>query len=258
MEGSELAGATWLLGMRGSHGGSCRIDADNQDRDVGLSALHRNPALTAKIAATLDEIAEGRFIFGLGAGHAAGQGRSFGFPDGHTVSRYEEALEIIVPALRGQEVTFAGDYHSAHELVNRPIGPSGTDIPLMLAGHGPRNIATAVRYADIWSAYATDDSRPEAFLDRLKLLEAECEKQGRDLSTLKKSIGVVLEPPDSPVRAEDVGLGVPLRGSVDDVAEVFAQFASLGVDALEVTAFPENESGLALLGEVTARLDQTS
>ena len=54
-----------------------------------LSALHRNPGLTVKAAETLDEISDGRFVLGLGAGHAGdqGAGRSDGallavLPDG--------------------------------------------------------------------------------------------------------------------------------------------------------------------------------
>ncbi|MFV1963527.1 MAG: LLM class flavin-dependent oxidoreductase, partial [Acidimicrobiia bacterium] len=45
-----------------------------------LSALHRNPGLTAKIADSIDEISGGRFIFGFGAGHAGSQGEAFGYP----------------------------------------------------------------------------------------------------------------------------------------------------------------------------------
>src|SRR6188508_316242 len=47
-----------------------------------LSALHRNPGIIAKTAETLDEISGGRFVFGLGAGHAwPGQAHAFGLPE---------------------------------------------------------------------------------------------------------------------------------------------------------------------------------
>jgi len=46
-----------------------------------LSTLHRNPGIIAKTAETLDEISEGRFVFGLGAGHAGGQAHSFGLAE---------------------------------------------------------------------------------------------------------------------------------------------------------------------------------
>ena len=45
-----------------------------------LSALHRNPGVTVKVVEALDEISDGRFVFGFGSGHAGRQGEAFGFP----------------------------------------------------------------------------------------------------------------------------------------------------------------------------------
>ena len=90
------------------------VAASTESINVGtwvLSALHRNPGLTARIAETLDEISGGRFIFGFGSGHAGRQGEAFGFPSDYTVSRYEEALSII-KSLRASGVTsLDGEYH---------------------------------------------------------------------------------------------------------------------------------------------------
>ena len=128
-----------------------------------LSALHRNPGLTVKAVEAIDEIAGGRSIFGFGAGHAGWQGRSFGYPEDRLVSRYEEALQIVVPLLRGEEVTYEGEFHRAVDQVSRPRGPRNSEIPLLLAGHGERTIGLAVEYGDIWSGYATESSLPGAF-----------------------------------------------------------------------------------------------
>ena len=219
-----------------------------------LSALHRNPGLTAKVAATLDEVSQGRFILGLGAGHAGSQGKAFGYPDDRIVSRYENALEILVPLLRGNEVTVDGEFHSSFELANRPLGPQGTEVPLMLAGHGPRTIGLAVRHGDVWSAYATESSMPDAFQDRIEMVNTACVEHGRDPDALGKSAGVFLETPGSPVRTEDVGLGVPIKGTVEDVVEVFAAFSEMGFTMLEVSPFPDAVQGLEFLGEVIASL----
>src|SRR5215467_6982350 len=59
----------------------------------------RNPALLAKMAASLDEISDGRFVLGLGAGWSELEYRAFGYPFDHLASRFEEALQIIVPGL---------------------------------------------------------------------------------------------------------------------------------------------------------------
>ena len=50
---------------------------------------------------------------GLGAGHHSGGAGEFGYPAGKTVSRYAESLEIVVSMLRGETVTFEGEFHRA-------------------------------------------------------------------------------------------------------------------------------------------------
>jgi alkanesulfonate monooxygenase SsuD/methylene tetrahydromethanopterin reductase-like flavin-dependent oxidoreductase (luciferase family) len=53
-----------------------------------LSALHRNPAITGKAVETLDEISGGRFVLGLGSGHAGRQAHAFGLPEDHLVETW--------------------------------------------------------------------------------------------------------------------------------------------------------------------------
>lgn len=219
-----------------------------------LSALHRNPGLTVKAVEAIDEIAGGRSIFGFGAGHAGWQGRSFGYPEDRLVSRYEEALHIVVPLLRGEEVTYEGEFHSAAEQVSRPRGPRGSEIPLLLAGHGERTIGLAVEYGDIWSGYATESSLPEAFTDLLDLVSSTCEKQGRDPGSLGKSIGVFVEMTDEAL-VEAMGMGSPIGGSAEDVVEIIHEFASMGVTMLELLPSPFNEESLERLAEVVELLD---
>lgn len=219
-----------------------------------LSALHRNPGLTAKVAETIDEISGGRFLFGLGAGHAGSQGKAFGFPEDKTVGRYEEALEIIVPLLREGEATYSGSYHSAFELNNIPRGPQGSSMPLLLAGHGPRTIGLAVKYADIWSGYATTSSLPEAFSDMLQLVDQTCEEQGRDPSSLGRSIGVFVEPENQGI-AEGIGLGVPISGSPDETAERVREFAAKGVTMLELAPVPFDGATMGYMSELIRALE---
>ncbi len=54
----------------------------------------RNPALTAKMADTIDEISGGRLILGLGAGWHRPEYDAFGYPFDHRASRFEEAFNL--------------------------------------------------------------------------------------------------------------------------------------------------------------------
>lgn len=221
-----------------------------------LSALHRNPGLTAKAVSTLDEIGGGRFIFGFGAGHSGGQGATYGYPPDYVVSRYEESLEIIVPALREGRADFEGRFHRASDLVERPRGPRQGDIPIMLGGHKQRTIGLAVKHADIWSAFATTSSLPEAFGELIADVDRECEEAGRDPNSLGRSIGVFVETGNNEPSAEDVGLGVGLSGSPEEIVERVHQFAAMGVTMLELDPFPANRETFELLTEVVAQLDR--
>ena len=211
-----------------------------------LSALHRNPGLTVKIAETLDEISNGRFLFGFGAGHAGDQGTTFGYPEDKTVSRYEEALGIIVPALRGQTVSRNGDYHRAHELEIRPRGPRPGRIPLMLGAHGPRTMRLAAQHADIWSGFATESSLPEWFQPMVGQLDEVCADTGRDPATLERSVGVSVEPTGERI-AEAAGLGLPIAGPPAQIAATIAGFREIDVIRVELMVWPGTVDALAAL-----------
>lgn len=198
-----------------------------------VSALQRNPGMVARAAETLDEISNGRFVLGLGAGHVMGGAKEYGYPDDKIVSRYAEALEIIVPLLRGQLVTFHGEFHHADGAEVLPRGPRPGKIPLLLGGQAPRTMKLAAKYADIWSAYAKESNWPEAFVPMIEQLERTCEEIGRDPATLGRSIGIWVAPGDPQVAKVGERSGV-MTGSVEQIAEALAGFADIGVTRVEI------------------------
>ena len=236
------------------------VAASTSTIEVGtwvLSALHRNPGLTAKTVETLDEISGGRFLFGFGSGHARKQGEAFGYPLDKTVGRYEEALQIIVPLLREGRVNFAGEYHRAVNLEQRPRGPRPGGVPIMLGAHQPRTIRLAVQYADIWSDFARESSLPEAFQPVLQQLDAACAEQGRDPASIGRSIGVIVEALDWH-DAEEVGLGVPITGSADEMASTLRTFAEMGVTRVELMLWPGTPPALEAVAPVLQLLDAST
>jgi alkanesulfonate monooxygenase SsuD/methylene tetrahydromethanopterin reductase-like flavin-dependent oxidoreductase (luciferase family) len=218
-----------------------------------LSALHRNPALTAKVASTLDEISGGRLLFGFGAGHSGKQGHAFGYPPENIISRYEEALQIVVPLLRGEVVAFEGQYHAA-ALSNRPPGPRPGGIPILLGGHGPRTIRLAAKFGDIWSAYATASSYPDAFTEMFQTLDRACEDVGRNPKTIGRSIGVEVVP-ESFTAPETLGVTDPLTGSPNEIAHVIQEFADRGVTSLELLVWPHEPAAIEATAKALELLD---
>ena len=124
-----------------------------------LAVPFRNPALTAKMASELDEISGGRLILGLGCGWHQPEFDAFDYPFDHRVSRFEEALAIMLPMLRGESVTFEGRYHAATdaEILPKPIREGGP--PVLIAGKQPRMLDLVARHADQWNGAWYGDPR---------------------------------------------------------------------------------------------------
>ena len=85
----------------------------------------------------------------------------------------------------------------------------------------------------------------------LALVTRICEEQGRDPSSLGKSIGVFVEMTDEAI-VEALGLGVPLRGDPRAIAEAVHEFAQMGVDMLELLPVPFNDESMERLTELVA------
>jgi alkanesulfonate monooxygenase SsuD/methylene tetrahydromethanopterin reductase-like flavin-dependent oxidoreductase (luciferase family) len=115
-------------------------------------------------------------------------------PADDRVGRFEEALQIIVPLLRGQTVTFEGRYHTARDAVLRP--PPERRIPVLVAAGRPKMLRLTARFADAWNTawYVLPDDR---LRDQLAMLDAALAAEGRGRSTLRRTVGMVVRDPDA-------------------------------------------------------------
>jgi len=195
----------------------------------------RHPALLAKMAATVDGISRGRLVLGVGAGFPGLEYEAYGFPNDHRLARLEETLEIVGGLLRGAAVTTPGRFH---ELRNASLLPApDRRIPLLVAGGGPRLLRLAARHADAWNTawHGAPDDRLRAQLAAMAQALAD---EGRDVGSLRVTVGVSVTDPDHSDVIEDDGA---FAGSLDDLARVIDDYALLGVDELIVALAPRTE-----------------
>ncbi len=203
----------------------------------------RNPALLAKMAVTLDEVSNGRFILGLGAGWNQPEYEAFGIPFDHRVDRFEEALQIIRPLLKEGWVDFEGTYYQAKDCQITPRGPRADGPPLMVGSFGPRMMRLSAQYADIWNtAYL---HCPDSLHEPRARLEAACAEVGRDPATLDVTALVALGYPD----LGDIPSFLPeyLTGSVEEVAAALQAYAQMGVAHLMFHVAPYTAEALSRL-----------
>ena len=71
------------------------------------------------------EVSGGRLILGMGAGWHQPEFDAFGYDFERRVDRFEEALQIVNPLLKGETVDFVGTHYTANDCVITPAGPRG-------------------------------------------------------------------------------------------------------------------------------------
>jgi F420-dependent oxidoreductase-like protein len=153
---------------------------------------YRNPALTAKMAGTLDAISGGRFELGIGAGWKRDEWEAYGYgfpPTRKRLAMLRDGLEVISAMLapgRTTHATHEGTYASVRNAINLPKGLQSPRIPIMVGGNGP-NVTwrLAVRFADELNL---DGLSPDEVEGALPVIRARCEEINRDPATLRISL----------------------------------------------------------------------
>lgn len=220
------------------------------------STAYRNPALTAKMAETVDEISGGRLILGLGSGWAEPEYAAFGYPFDHRFGRFEEAFTIIRKLLREGEVDFHGKWYEANECELRPRGPRPQGLPIMVGTFGaPRMTRLIAEHADGWNVWAQHTgNRAAGTAPLLAQLDAACEDVGRDPATLERSVAVMVDFPGAYGRP---GQAVPsLTGSPEELATEMRAYADLGISHVQIYPDPCTVAGIEALAPVLELLDQ--
>ncbi len=224
---------------------------------VACSSFH-NPAMLAKLAATVDEISGGRLILGLGAGWNETEYRAYGFPFDRRVARFAEAFTIIRSLLRDGKVDFAGEFYSARdcELVPRPR-PGGP--PLMVGSIGERMLELTMPYVDSWNAwYRWTSNRPDGVAPLRAKVDAACAVAGRNPTDVERTIAVLVRLPgaaDQPRDADASERVTPLEGSTDDIADALVAYAREGIGHVQLVIDPITEASIEALAPVLANLD---
>jgi alkanesulfonate monooxygenase SsuD/methylene tetrahydromethanopterin reductase-like flavin-dependent oxidoreductase (luciferase family) len=181
----------------------------------------RNPGLIAKMAESIDEISDGRFILGLGAGWHKPEYDQFGMPFDHRVSRFEDAIKIIHPLLREGKADYQGKYFSANNAVNAPKGPRTSGPPILIGSSGQRMLGLLARYGDAWNTGW--HSSTDRVIPQLERVNQACIDAGRDPATLAKTVGANFKMNPSLGRRPD-----PLEGGTEERAGLLREFRDLG------------------------------
>jgi alkanesulfonate monooxygenase SsuD/methylene tetrahydromethanopterin reductase-like flavin-dependent oxidoreductase (luciferase family) len=218
---------------------------------VACASFHP-PGLLTKMAATVAEISDGRFVLGLGAGWNEVEYRAFGLPYDNRVSRFEEAFEIVRRMLAGERVTLPGRFWRADDAVLLPR-PSER-VPLMVGSNGERMLTITLPHVDWWNTWYTHyGNTAEGFAELNGRIAAAAERAGRDPGEVKRSACVLVELEKDAVKRPHSDQEIePV--TPDELPEHLAGLATAGADEAILVLRPITEESIrALAARLPAR-----
>ena len=167
-----------------------------------VTGMHfRHPAVTAKMAATLDIVSNGRLNLGLGAGWFQTEVDAYGLELGtikQRMDRFEEGVECIARLLSEESVDFEGRYFTFADAHCEPKGPQQPRPPIAIGGGGERRTLKIVAaWADLWDALRTT---PDEWKHKNEVLLAHCEDVGRNADEITRSAHI-MTPSDADPKA---------------------------------------------------------
>jgi F420-dependent oxidoreductase-like protein len=205
----------------------------------------RHPAHLAKIAATVDNLSDGRLIMGMGAGWFEDENRQYGIPFHTTaerLARLEETVKILKLMWREPKASFSGRYYSISDAIcePKPIQKPG---PLMLIGGGgeKKTLRYVAEYGDACNLHGD-----LATIERkLTILKQHCKTVGRPYEQILKSrqgpIVVaktrkdaerMLEKYRPPTQTPEAYRTNVVHGNPEEVAAHLQKFVDLGIEYL--------------------------
>jgi alkanesulfonate monooxygenase SsuD/methylene tetrahydromethanopterin reductase-like flavin-dependent oxidoreductase (luciferase family) len=149
---------------------------------------HRNPALLAKTAATLDVLSDGRLEFGIGAGVQENEHLAYGFDfpkPSVRIKRLGEALEVLTLLWTQKKANYQGRYYSLKDAVCEPKPIQNPYPPITVGGSGEKMLQVTAKYADRFDWGFV--SSIEQYKRKLEALEGVCKARGRDFSEIERS-----------------------------------------------------------------------
>jgi F420-dependent oxidoreductase-like protein len=214
-------------------GGLATVTKNVQLGTLVTGNTYRNPTLLAKAITTLDVASQGRAILGIGTGWFELEHDQLGFEFGTFTDRFnklDEALQIILPMLRGERPTVSGKYYRAQEAMANPRFRD--HIPLMIGGSGEKKtIPLAAKHFDHLNIITGFDELPR----KVQVVKDRCEEIGRDPATLETSmlvIALIDENATEDLIPEEFKQNVVFGGPDQIVEQIQTKVLEAGVDGV--------------------------
>jgi F420-dependent oxidoreductase-like protein len=183
---------------------------------------YRYPGVLAKTMTTLDVLAGGRTMLGLGAAWYDREHLALGIPYPPLRERFEmleETLQICLQMWSDNDGPYEGRHYQLAETLCRPQPIRRP--PILLGGDGEKKTLRLVaQYADVWNSTSAIEELPH----KLDVLRRHCDAVGRDFGEIRLTAGYFDDP----------------FADVDTYLRALDSYAQLGFDLINTGPLPGN------------------
>lgn len=225
---------------------------------VVLCNSYRNPTLLAKMASTLDNLSNGRLVFGIGAGWYREEYERFGYRFERASVRLEqldESLRIIKGLWSNDEFRFDGKYYKVNAMCNPK--PYQKPYPkFMIGGSGDNLLKIVARYADI---YNNPFGSIDKVKDRITKLREYCKIIGRDHKEIELSLLIrAVIGKESEIKSiinrlkkdESIEQYMRREAIIINDTSILKEYAKIGITNFIIHLFDTNYSNMARLKDM--------
>jgi probable F420-dependent oxidoreductase len=138
--------------------------------------IERDPIITAKEVASVDQLSGGRFLFGVGAGWNVEEMRNHGTDTAHRFGVMRERIEAMKAIWTSDEATYGGRHVNFDRIWSWPKPVQQPHPPILVGGNGPRVLDRVLAYGDEWMPNRVQD---DEMIERLGVLAARAREAGR-------------------------------------------------------------------------------
>jgi probable F420-dependent oxidoreductase len=139
--------------------------------------VERDPIVTAKEVATLDNLSGGRFLFGVGAGWNREEMRNHGTDPRRRFAVMRERIEAMKAIWTEDEAQYHGEDVNFDPIWSWPKPRQKPHPPVMVGGVGEKVLDRVLAFGDEWMPNRVDD--PEKLGERIAELQRRAEEAGR-------------------------------------------------------------------------------